>query len=577
MSVAKTIFQGNRFGTAWLIHERHVVTAAHCVGAVGSAVDIQFWNPATNSFDPVNAGEVVRLNVPLDAALIRLVVARPDIPCLPVTRKGAPNSQPNWSGMGFPAAGAALVGVFGLQGSVALMRTAIVRKVANVAAIQLTCVQGLNQFPAQQLVDADGIQIHILAGISGSAVVIGERSNRVVGLVRCSFAALGAGTIYATSLEDVWAEFAPELPGVTLHDWQRIAGSVRLAAAGVVSNLDRELVNATWKEDVVKDITVDIPWAEARTLVPAILRLALHQPGLLRLHVRNAAAWNERFRCFADTWIALETFNPQERNAPAVELAQANHDAGTDYASVSAVAEAIQAMCDSYVLDLLDERLGVMFAAQRPEDYTGYHIASDILQQMTVNWTAWRDQLRADRILLHHFLALILTHHGTHDCGLESSPGAGPLTFRECLFPAVVFSLAVAPFLPAAIAPKRPQPGNLGHEAVNGHACGIQAIKRRPLDSELRGHQWPTQMVLLQWLRDLPAVWQAATDTLVSGGRSRPTLSRPAPSALIITRDEEIRTAIATSVAAIRQVLQARSSAQTQRQQDYADSASLPP
>jgi exonuclease SbcC len=164
MSIAKVIIDGVPKGTAWLIQAQHVVTAAHCVGTEGTNARIQFFNPANNSFDAEVDATVVRRNLLLDAALLRLSVPRPDLAPLVVSKYGTENSHPNWNGAGFPAAGEGLVGIFGFNGSVALMRTTILRAGVPAAAIQLTCVQGLNQFPVQQLVDDEGTPIHALAG-----------------------------------------------------------------------------------------------------------------------------------------------------------------------------------------------------------------------------------------------------------------------------------------------------------------------------------------------------------------------------------------------------------------------------
>jgi len=577
MSTAKISINGQDKGTAWLIHEQHVVTAAHCVGAIGSAAELYFWDSALPGFRAMIPAMVMRVNARKDIALLRLSAAHPELPCLPVSKRSIAPTQVNWTGEGFPAAGANEVGSFGIHGTVALMRGALNRNGEMVPAIQLTCLQGLERYPARQMVDAEGVPIHFLAGVSGSAIVIPDKAHRVIGLVRCATSAFGAATIYATPIEDVWEEFKADLPGVDLHEWQRNSGCVRLEAGTVTSNLDQELVVAAWSEDTVKDITIDVAWGETGPLVPAVLRLVLHHPSVLRLHVRNAAAWNQRLRNYAESWIALETFDPAARVAPAVEMAQPGPVAGATHPSVAAAAMALQHLCDGYVLDRLDEKLVVLFEAPHPEDFAGYPIAVDVLARMAVTWTDWRTRLRADAALLHHFLALMVTHHGTHDCVTDPSPGAGPLTIKECLLPATIFGLAIAPFLPTALDPKHPQPGNLGREALNGHTCGIQAIKRRALDTELRAHSWTTQVVLLQMLKHRPAEWEAATETLMSSGRSRPTLNRIAPSTLVITRDADVRTAIATSMDAIRQLLQTRYDQQLQRKQDYAASADPAP
>jgi hypothetical protein len=576
MSEAKIKINGQITGTAWLIGQHLAITAAHCVTAVGTEVSLLFKNCTNGAYDVLVAAKVCVRNATMDGALLKLE-ASPGKPALAAS-KLAPSSHPNWFAQGFPALTEGQVQLFEANGVVGATTT-LVRN-DNPTVIQLNLNHAA--FAPEEKFDAmTGARVHALAGMSGSAVRIrgGPSDGRVIGIIRCSVPVMPQDVIYATPIEALWTDFSPHLGDVTLHEWRRTAGSVRNnpAAGNVISNVDEELVAAAWKDNVVKDITVDLPWDSAGLLIPAILRLTLHQPGIARLHVRNPVAWNERLRRYGDSWIALERFNPNERTNPAIECALPNTDIGTIYPTVAAVAAAIHSACDRFVLDFLDERLVAMFEAQQPGDYSGFPIAADVLKHMAETWATWRAQLRSDSALLHHFLALMLTHQGSHDCTAEPSPGAGPLTMKECLLPATIFSLAIAPFLPNALIPKYPQPGNIGQNQTTGHSCGILAVKRQRLDSELRGHQWPTQVVLLQQLQYLPAEWQAATGTLISNGRSpRPTLSRPAPSALIVTCDEDTRLAIRTSVQAVRNHLAGRDAQQIQIRQEYAASAVSP-
>lgn len=576
MSIAKIIIDGVPKGTAWLIHAEHVATAAHCVGLNGSKAMVHFLDLVTGEVDQGIEATVVVSNSLLDAALLKLSSPRTDLVVLPVTECGPSNGHPDWISEGFPAAAEGMVSSFGFSGSVQLMHANLQRGGKNASVIQLECRHGTDRLQHQFMVDRDGLQIHMLGGVSGSAIRLPDRGDRVVAIVRCAMSPLGASVIYACPIWAVWSEFTPHLPGVVLHKWLPTVGMVRPDPnqGSVLSNIDEDLIAAAWKDNVITDITVDLPWDSASPLIPAILRIILHQPGIQRLRVRNPAAWNARLVSYADAWIALERFNPQEVVNPAIDCAQPCAESGTSFSSVSAVAEVIHSTCDRFVLEYLDQRLGLMFELTQPRDIAGYDIASDVLHQMKVTWAAWFSALRADAALLHHFLALMLTHQSGHDSTIDPSPGAGPLTMEDCILPATIFGLAIAPFLPTTLAPKRPQPGNVGQNATSGHACGILAIKRQRLEFGLRGKQWQTQVVLLQGLRCSAEVLQASTTTLLSGNHSqRPTLNRPAPSALVISRDIETETAIGAGAQQLRYHLANLTAKHVQIQADYETSA----
>lgn len=574
MSEAKIRIGGRITGTAWLVHPRHAITAAHCVGALGTAVELLFVNPISHAYDVPIAATVLVRDALQDGALLQLATAPPGIPVLSIIQSPV-DTRPQWLARGFPAIAENNVHLFEARGTVGVT-TALVQD-GNPQVIQLNLANA-SSAPELRVDEITGNAVHSLAGLSGSAVRILDDlgAGHVIGIIRCSVTAMPQDIIYAAPIEALWDEFAPHLPGVTLHRQSRTNGTVRTGpvVGSVISNIDEDLVAAAWKDNVVKDITVDLPWDATSPLIPAILRIILHQPGIERLRVRNPAAWNARLHNYADTWIALERFNLQGIGNPAIECAQPSTESGNSFSSGSAVAEVIHSACDRFVLEHVDQRLGLLFELTQPRDIAGYDIARDVLQQMKVTWAAWRSPLRADAALLHHFLALMLTHEGGHDCTLDPSPGAGPLTMEECILPAIIFGLAIAPILPTTLAPKHPQPGNVGQNGTSGHACGILAIKRRRMEFELRGRQWQTQVVLLQGLRCTAEVLQASTSTLLSGNHSqRPTLNRPAPSALVISRDEETEAAIGAGARQLRHHLASLTVKHVQIQAAYETSA----
>lgn len=572
MSEAKIRIDGRITGTAWLVHSQHAITAAHCVNAQGSAVELLFANPTTSVYDvPVAATVLVREAI-LDGALLQLNVPLADYPvlrviCPPVVQRL------NWKAQGFPTIAESSVTLFEANGTIGV--TAALVQEGNPRVIQLN-LNNASSASEERFDVETGAKVHALVGMSGSAVRIhgGAEDGQVIGIIRCSNQTMPLDIIYATPIDVLWPVFEPHLVGVTMSNRIRNGGVVRggHSPGSIISNIDEEFVVAAWKDATIEQITVDLPWSAACPLIPAILRLVLHQPAISRLHVRNSEAWRGRFLKYAATWITLERFNPTERANPTTELTGTSAEFGDSFNNAAETAETIHFACDRFVLDYVDRRLEAMFEAQDLEPYSGISIAEDVLQQMAITWRAnWLPQLRADNLLLHHYLALTVTHQGGHDCIVEQPPGAGPLTMELCIFPATIFSLAIAPFLPDPLIPKGLQPGNLGQDAFTGHSCGIHAVKSRPLDTELRNHGWSTQLVLLPRLQYNPPTWQAARENLLSGAsQPRPTLSRPAPSTQIITCDEETRNAISTSVAAVQNHLASRHADQIRREEEYA-------
>lgn len=577
MSTAKIFEDGVLKGTAWLIHERHVATAAHCVGAVNSVVQVRFWNVAAGAFDPEIDATVVVRDGQLDGALLRLAVPQPEIEVLAVSRRGAAASKTDWHAFGFPAAAEGRLNGYGVSGGVEVMRASLQRPGGNVGGMQLNCREALET--SQPMVDDDGNQVHILSGMSGAAIRITERTDRVVGLVRCAVSPLPAGTIFATPIELLWDQFHPHLPGIQLHAWDLVSGFVRPNPAqpgSIICSVDDEFVVSAWTAGMVKDLTVDIPWSDAGPLVSAVLRLVLHQGKITRLHVRSAEPWAKSLHRAADRWIVLRKFDPTGLHNPCVECKAPCDQMAPIFPSAAEAAQAIHAACDRWILEKLNAGLDVLFASDRRQDIAGYAIAADVLAQMETTWRTWYARLRAQPRLLHSFFLLILTHEGSHDGDREPSPGAGPLTYDDCILPAVIFSLAVSPFLPEPLMPKYPQPGNLVASAA-AHACGIRAIKRLPLDEELRGHCWSTRIVLLDEVNHSVDEWQMATQSLVSGGADpRATFSRLAPTTLLITRDLELRKAIATGVPAVRKLLADRETNFAAIQKKYMDDGAPP-
>lgn len=569
MTEAKIRVEGIIKGTCWLVDSQHVITAAHCVGDLGTSVELLFLNQKTRSRDIVVNAAVVVTDKDADGALLRLERKLDELE-LPRIVSSQSDSIIQWTARGFPSVAEDCVDVVEVQGTA--KGTTFLKLQGRPQAIQLNLSHG--SISPEERYDESGNKLHALGGLSGSAVCIreGPEKGSVVAIVRCSFPGMPQDFVYATPLDSIWSKFSEYLPDTKLHQWNRTTGGIRMGDDGrtVLSSIDPELVFSAWSENTVKEITVDMDYEGDSPLIDAVLRVVLHQPGISHLHVRNYRAWNHRLRRHAEDWIGLAQFSPDTAHYPAEELLGGYRGFSLEFADAASAAMAIHEACDRFVLSSIRDFLSLLFEAENPRDYATFHIAPDVLGEMKRTWKEWRKQLESDASLLHHFLAQTLTHNSEYNSTVSASPGAGPLTLTECILPAVIFGLAIAPFFPQALIPAGMPPGNLGFQMITGHSCGIQAVRRESLDLVLRDHQWNTQIVLLKHLQYLPPELQIATGTLISQADApRPTLTRPAPSAVIITCDRETRKAIGLGVPQLKAHLDLRQQEQNRRELNY--------
>lgn len=577
MSEAKIRYNGGYTGTAWLIHEQFAITAAHCVAVIGTRVDLLFENPVTNVHEEIVGATVVERDAVNDGALLRLDAARAGAPILQPVRLHD-RLRPNWRARGFPSLGQGAIGIFEANGGTGGLTT--LAQDGNPRAIQLNLAFGALA-PVERYDVVTNAPLHALAGMSGSAVTIagGAGDGRVIGLIRCSIPQFPQDIVYATPLSVFWPVFAPHFGNPPMLALDRQAGRIipdPVHPGGVLSSIDDDLVGLAWGDPPkVTDLYIDFTWDGAAGFREAIIRLALHQPGILRLHVRDHTVWAGNFRQAARQWMALEAFDHEGLHVPCIPWTQAPADEVVAFPGAAAVGRAVHFACDRWILAKLHEHLNRLFVSASPRDLSfQLDLAPDVCAEMEATWRIWHPRLVADGQLLHHFLALLLTQHGDFDSGTMPCPGAGPRTLMDCVIRGAVFGLAVAPFLPTAFHPKFPQPGNVNANALNGHVCGIRGLQSTKLERALRNHAWRTHIVVLRQLEQVPEQWQVSSESFATRSAARRTaLNLVAPTALVIACDEPLCNALAAGAAATRDYFTIRMNELRQAQEEYANNA----
>jgi hypothetical protein len=223
MSIGKLYVNGEFQGTAWLIHPAFVVTAAHCVGDMGTKAQVSFLDSVTNVCGPQVEAEVVELNDQYDGALLRLVAPHTGLTPLEVSRTSG-DARPGWRARGFSAiTHAALAGALELEGAVGTSTT--LQLPGNPTVIQLNCTYGWST-PTQRLVGRTGKTIHVMAGYSGSPVIAGP-NGRVIGIIRCSFDIMPPDQIFASRVEDMFPSFQRHITPTAIREWERQSASIR--------------------------------------------------------------------------------------------------------------------------------------------------------------------------------------------------------------------------------------------------------------------------------------------------------------------------------------------------------------
>jgi hypothetical protein len=567
-SIGELIVDGDRLGTAWIIHKNLAVTAYHCIAAAESTseITIRFSN---RTFTCTVEDKIEKL----DFATLRFVGE--DLPSLQIlTRPIGAVSGAEWYGHGYPSG----LNVYASENEGMSLNGNIdnlFAEINNVSSMQLSCNQSANIRP---------VPGSVLGGVSGSPVLVSfQDASFVIGFIREHPPQFGESVLFATALDQIDFQSLVNPISPVLHSWDEYRGipTVRdIGGGNFQANINLPLIRRVWEEGL-SGFWCNIQPDECEVLANSIERILVHSKPVgtrsrVKTNMRGAKGWEATCKKYIRDWIPLSNFSHQD---PLQHLHFAEIDihevtrGGEVFMSARELAEHIQHVCNCWVLERLRERLSVVFSD--PEGRLDFAIAPDILAEMKKLWIQWLRELSSDRCLLHHFLGLMQTGDGNFDMQ-ESGAGVGPLTLDRCVAGPIAYTLALCTALPDSLqSPKATRPGNVGISGLEGHACGIELLKGRTLNSVGRTHQWRTAVVMLPFLQ---GEWRSFDDAhqrlnVAISDRSQ-SLAKEPPGPVVLPKDSELQLAIQSGLLQLRKILEFRCQQLDQEQNHYVDRAS---
>lgn len=546
-SVGQLLINGEPSGTAWMIAPRFAVTAWHCVEEAESDahITIRFGTSETKAATGPDDKE-------LDVALLQILPGQNPPPPLPLTALPTDDrpTLPIWVGHGYPGEAPELEGGLAINGTIGLL----CGDQYGSPRLILNCEQGINE---------PDFSDPVLGGVSGGPVLIPDQNCVVAVLVRAPDP-FGEKIVLATPVSAVVSKFAEQLGELKLSSWN---ARLRLFAiyskpneTGFLSNIDSDFIAAAWT-DGLNGGSSNLQFRECANLRRALLRLILHadSPSEATLQFRGAESWEADCSklCRRVLPVVSEDSEAIMREFVWRELSADPISAGGEHFScLEDIAATIHHACDAWVLEKLRILMDRFLSSdsKRPVTLLGYTIEEGIRDVIDSVWTDWQSRLEDDRELLHHFLAMMLTAEGDQEA-MHAIAGVGPRTVKPCLFPALVFSLAICACLPDRLSrPKPSQPGNLGEDDLAGHSCAVQLVGGERLQTSLRGHRWATPIVLLPQL-GLPwiAVRAASTSFVDEHAGLSASLDREPERDLVITLDNRVLEAMGSGLDELRQ------------------------
>ena len=546
MRIGSVWVDGHLTGTCWPVASDRVLTDAHCVSVSALHVTVKFGDKTIDV-------DEIRRDEPLDVVLLRTKADATGLPpprldpyelCrIPKGDLAEREKQTPWQSEGFVAA-------MGYQTSGSAANGEVDKFDAHndaVPIVELFCKHG----GSHNVLDESGNPSTLFGGLSGGPVLIPVQ-RRVAAIVRHESIEFAGRKLQATPMEAVHAKFQADLGDVTLHEWipadSRDGHFLRIFRDGAGCCLwDGTLlpndVARIWEgREPLARVVCDFPVHMERELCCALLRLMLHYEGHVTWMVRGKEDWRRTSKALVAHWFPL-AYKDREWWTRRVEFSEAGSavQAGEPW-SGPVLAETIHEACDRWVLDRLATDVSDVLENRNPSRVQ-YLPEKNLGRRMMAEWTGWMARLRSDPSLLRHFLALMLTHDAAFDTE-ERVVGAGPETTDHCLLTTTLLSLAVN--VCVSLPPKFGIPGNLGSDAIQAHACGVQIIGDLRLDHALfQDMAWQTRLVVLPHL-DCPAKELLQRRDRLSDSPHAPRLRFTAPPtpACIIAFDWELRDAI---------------------------------
>jgi hypothetical protein len=309
-----------------------------------------------------------------------------------------------------------------------------------------------------------------------------------------------------------------------------------------------------WASNRVLKVYTQMSAASATDVMPAVARLGAHASAFI-LYAKDLNGWRAGLnalcakrelpdpdiavRCSVEPWV-----DPPAKRAEAP-------------VPTATLRETIQSRLDTEVLRQLQEALYEILGP--PAIETAWPIHPLLRQKLWATWQQWHTTLSSDPTVCRRFLRL-LANADDRVHPLDSDLiRVGPKIIKPFLTKPILFGLAFATCSGHALVPTHQYPGNMVHNAVTGHACGVSWLKGRQLGSRCVAEQaWQAGVVLLSQLREAFQVIEGDTrfDRDIADTPAVGTIS-PAEEPLIIGADDVFLGALEGGEQPVRDYLQA--------------------
>jgi hypothetical protein len=311
-------------------------------------------------------------------------------------------------------------------------------------------------------------------------------------------------------------------------------------------------VEQLWAGNRGLRIYAQMPAAAATELMPVIARIGAHVPSII-IHAKDQHGWRVGLaalcarralpgpevavRCIVEAWADPPTMDP-----------------GLPIA-VATIHDTLQSRLDAEVLRQLHDEVYEILGP--PAADTGWPIEPALRHRLWIAWQAWYTTLSTNPIACRRFLRLLASEDDRVDSTDNDLIRVGPKSVGPYLTKPVIFGLAFAACSGHALVPATQHPGNMIHNALTGHTCGVSWIKGRELGPRCVSEQaWRAGVILLSRLREAFQVMEGDTrfDKSVSDAPAVGTMS-PVEEPLIIGADEVFLDALEAGEQSVRDYL----------------------
>jgi hypothetical protein len=536
-------------GTCWLIAPSRAITAAHCVGSIGTTAEVEFGDSKTMA-------RVLDRDASLDAAILEVGLLINPAPPLSICCRPFGKVTSSWSAFGYPPALDSTMNGLMIGGLIRDFR-ACRRTVGD--TLQLLCDEGGFEHIEDDF-DESGDPVQVFAGMSGAAVCATASADRIVGLLVQSPPITLGKVILISPMEQIVERFKASLLDVVVEPWDDTPfldirksdkGACRVTAYPSIEN-----IAVAWDaESKPLRIACDFSRGEAPELQFVLMRLIAHSENIGALEFSNYHEWKDATIQAAKKGLPIDSFDADSaisRKSWSALTAGSPLSSKLIELTQTEIAKEIHGACNRWVFTRLVSELERVLECDSTAELIHFDIAEDLRGPMRELWASWREHLNDSPAFLDHFITLMLTADGDFDVSRTALIAAGPKTLSACLVRLMAFTLAINCCLRGSLQPSKKLPGNLGNAEHTGHACGVQTHNRRHLHLTIIDHVWRTPVVFLPNLHQEATINYAASLPLnESLEKPNTSLSASPPRTWMLTGAAELLQAMGESKGAL--------------------------